>query len=64
MRTAESLPFIADDLLSSFDEERTGRTLSLLRNFGQTSQMIVFTHHTHVAEIARAVAPDGDVIEL
>lgn len=64
MRTAEPLPFIADDLLSSFDDERTACTISLLRAFGQSSQTIVFTHHAHVADIARAVSPDVEILEF
>ena len=64
MRTAEPLPFIADDILSSFDDERTGSTLSLLRDFGRTSQVIVFTHHAHVANIARRVVPECEIISI
>jgi chromosome segregation protein len=64
MRTAEPLPFIADDLLSSFDDERTARTLSLLSEFGQSAQVMVFTHHSHVAEIARTIGADVEVLEL
>lgn len=64
MRTAESLPFIGDDILSSFDDERTGRTLMLLRTFGQTSQVIVFTHHSYVATIARKIVPECEIITM
>ena len=64
-RKAEPLPFIGDDLLASFDEERTARTLDLLAAFGQSRQVILFTHHSHVAQLAQAV-PDHviDVIAL
>jgi uncharacterized protein YhaN len=64
-RTAESMPFIGDDLLTSFDEERTLATLRLLAMAGQKQQIILFTHHRHVVELARSM-PDAaiDVIDL
>lgn len=64
-RTAEALPFIGDDLLASFDEARTASTLSLLASAGQQRQMIIFTHHRHVAEIGQSLPGQGvAVIEL
>ena len=53
LRSSEPLPFIADDLLASFDETRVARALELLAEFAHTRQVILFTHHRHVAEIAR-----------
>jgi uncharacterized protein YhaN len=53
LRSSEPLPFIADDLLASFDEIRVARALELLAEFAHTRQVILFTHHRHVAEIAR-----------
>ena len=64
LRNAEPLPFIADDLLSSFDDERTLRMLDLLSQFGGKTQVIVFTHHAHVAELARRAVPGVDLIVL
>lgn len=64
LRTAEPLPFIADDILTSFDEPRTRHILELLSQFGQRSQVIVFTHHAHVAELAQRYVSQVDVISL
>jgi uncharacterized protein YhaN len=50
---SEALPFIGDDLFMSFDEERTAAGLSALATFGERVQAILFTHHAHVADIAR-----------
>ncbi|MET0878637.1 MAG: AAA family ATPase, partial [Tardiphaga sp.] len=61
-RTHQPLPFIGDDLLTSFDEARTAATLELLAAAGRERQMIVFTHHQHVAELARAVP--GHAVEV
>ncbi len=65
LRVAEPLPFIGDDLLASFDDARTACALGLLAEFGHSRQAIVFTHHRHVAEIAKEL-PNAcvDVIEL
>ncbi len=50
---AEPAPFIGDDLFSTFDEARTGYGLDALAEIGASVQPILFTHHRHVAEIAR-----------
>jgi uncharacterized protein YhaN len=64
-RTAEPMPFIGDDLLASFDEARTQATLKLLTEAGRARQVILFTHHRHVAELARALPGEvADLIEL
>ena len=62
-RAGEPLPFIGDDLLASFDDERTRHTLGLLAEFGQRRQTILFTHHARVAEIAAGL-PAVEVIEM
>jgi chromosome segregation protein len=64
-RAAEPLPFIGDDLLASFDESRTQRTLTLLAEFGRSRQVILFTHHLHVAELAAAAGdPAIEVLRI
>ena len=55
-RAAEPMPFIGDDLLTSFDEARTLATLRLLAAGGAHRQIILFTHHHHVVELARTVS--------
>ncbi len=61
-RAGEPLPFIGDDLLASFDDERARHTLALLAEFGAQRQTILFTHHARVAEIAAGLP--GGVIEV
>jgi uncharacterized protein YhaN len=64
-RTSEPLPFIGDDLLASFDEARTEATLKLLAEAGRARQIILFTHHRHVADLACALPGEPvDLIEL
>ncbi|HSI39583.1 MAG TPA: AAA family ATPase [Xanthobacteraceae bacterium] len=64
-RRATPLPFIADDLFVSFDEARTSAGLSLLAELGELTQVIVFTHHAHVADCAtRALGARAATIVL
>jgi uncharacterized protein YhaN len=53
---AEPLPFIADDLLVHFDDDRGAAALGLLAELGKTTQVMLFTHHLHVREDAEALA--------
>lgn len=64
-RRGEPLPFVGDDLLTSFDEERTGQALEMLAESGNARQTILFTHHRHVADIAsERLGERLDLIEL
>jgi len=61
----EPLPFIGDDLLATFDDQRTARALELLAEFGRQRQAILFTHHRSVVDIAANLhGARIDVIEL
>jgi uncharacterized protein YhaN len=60
---SEPGPFIGDDLFATFDEDRTANGLAALAVIGDRVQPIVFTHHRHVAEIARTRV-DADVLVL
>jgi hypothetical protein len=62
---AEPAPFIGDDLFTSFDDERTLNGLRVLAATGAHLQCILFTHHRHVADLARAeLGTDVDIIVL
>ncbi|HEV7284016.1 MAG TPA: chromosome segregation protein SMC, partial [Kaistia sp.] len=64
-RRATPLPFIADDLFTTFDEARTAAGFELLAELGAVTQVIVFTHHVHVAEHAkRVLGSRAGLIEL
>ncbi|KQP61663.1 YhaN family protein [Methylobacterium sp. Leaf108] len=61
----EPAPFIGDDLFITFDDARTGHGLEALAAVGGTIQPILFTHHAHVADLARARLGDGvDVVTM
>jgi chromosome segregation protein len=52
-RAGEPLPFIGDDLLASFDDARAAQALDLLAASHVDQQVILFTHHAHLAALAR-----------
>jgi uncharacterized protein YhaN len=49
---AEPLPFIVDDILINFDDERSAATLKVLAELSAKTQVILFTHHAHLRELA------------
>ena len=64
--SAEPLPFIGDDLLVHFDDERSTATLDLLVEFGKTTQVLLFTHHRNVCDAATRLVAAGtaSILEL
>ncbi|MEW2352993.1 AAA family ATPase [Spirillospora sp. NPDC029432] len=54
-----ALPIVVDDLLMSFDEERTEAALRVLDSMADRFQVIVFTHHKHVVDGAVEELPAG-----
>jgi uncharacterized protein YhaN len=57
----EPMPVILDDLLVTFDDERASAVLPILRDLGTRGQVLLFTHHRHLVELAKAALPEGAV---
>ena len=55
---AEPLPIVLDDVLANFDPARTRRTLEALGQITDRVQVLLFTCHPHVADLAQEVFPD------
>jgi uncharacterized protein YhaN len=53
----EPLPFIVDDILLNFDDERAGATLEILAELSAQTQVIFFTHHQHLVDLVRDRIP-------
>jgi uncharacterized protein YhaN len=51
------LPVVLDDVLMTSDDRRAAHMLRALAEFAQTGQAIVFTHHGHLVDLARAALP-------
>ncbi|HEY7892571.1 MAG TPA: AAA family ATPase [Solirubrobacteraceae bacterium] len=52
LASRSALPLLLDDILVNSDETRTGSSLPVLAELAARTQVIMFTHHQHVAEIA------------
>ncbi len=48
----EPIPFIVDDILLSFDDERATAALSALAELSRKTQVLFFTHHRHLVELS------------
>lgn len=58
-KKAPALPFIADDLLQTFDDYgRTANALAALADVSRHAQVIVLSHHRQIAEIAKGLPAD------
>ncbi len=57
------LPFLADDLFVNFDDERAEAGFRVLAALAQKTQVLFFTHHPHLAAIARSVVGDNTYSE-
>jgi uncharacterized protein YhaN len=57
----EPMPFIVDDILIKFDNSRAAATLQALAEISARTQVIFFTHHRHLVEMA-ATHVDGAVL--
>ena len=49
----EPIPLIVDDILMNFDDARSVATLQVLAELSQRTQVIFFTHHQHLVDLAR-----------
>lgn len=58
------LPVILDDVLMTSDEDRSGVMLEALADFARDSQVIVFTHHRHIADIAIKHVPHEVLVRV
>jgi uncharacterized protein YhaN len=50
---AEPMPFIADDLFINFDDKRAAAGFRVLNELGKKTQVLFFTHHEHLLDVAR-----------
>jgi uncharacterized protein YhaN len=48
----ELMPLILDDVLIHFDDDRARAALSVLGSFSETTQVLFFTHHRRLCELA------------
>lgn len=50
---ADALPFVTDDLFINFDDDRSAAGFEVLGQLAEKTQVLFFTHHQHLVDIAR-----------
>lgn len=58
----EPVPFIVDDILINFDDDRSKATLQVLAELSNKTQVIFFTHHIHLVELAQQLDSDQIIV--
>jgi uncharacterized protein YhaN len=58
---AAPMPLVLDDVLIHFDDERSSAALSVLADVAKTVQILFFTHHARLVDLARAAIPPNEL---
>lgn len=54
------MPVVLDDVLVHLDDARSLQALRVLADLGQRTQVVLFTHHAKVVELARQALAEDD----
>ncbi|MCI5123318.1 MAG: hypothetical protein D3925_02275, partial [Candidatus Electrothrix sp. AR5] len=57
----EPMPFVVDDILIGFDDKRTCVCLEVLAGLASSTQVLLFTHHRRVIELARQLSANAGI---
>lgn len=58
---ARPMPLVLDDVFVHFDDERSRAALGVLAEVASSMQVLFFTHHARLVELARAAVPSGEL---
>ncbi len=58
VRAAPPLPFVCDDILQTFDDERAMAAMRALVQLSESVQVILLSHHRHLAVLGQRLAPE------
>lgn len=58
------VPFVADDIMEPFDDDRSEEAFGLLAKMAEVGQVIYLTHHQHLCAIAQKVCTNVRVHRL
>ncbi len=53
------IPFVVDDILIKFDDDRAVAALEALHELASHTQVVMFTHHQHLLDLATKRLPAG-----
>jgi uncharacterized protein YhaN len=56
--TAPPLPFVCDDILQTFDDDRATAAMQALVLLSESVQVILLSHHRHLAALSQRLAPE------
>ena len=59
LKQREAIPLVIDDLLVQFDDARASATLPVLAGLSRQTQVLFFTHHEHLCELAASTLQPG-----
>ncbi len=57
---SKPIPLVIDDCLIQLDDDRASAALQAFSDLSETTQVILFTHHQHVVDLARNQLRQGD----
>jgi uncharacterized protein YhaN len=60
----QPVPFIADDIMETFDDLRAEETLRVFEGMARRGQVIYLTHHEHLRRMAEVTVPGVRIHEL
>lgn len=63
-RTRKAVPFIADDIMETFDDFRAEEAFRLFMDMAGVGQVIYLTHHAHLCAIAQRICPSVTIHNL
>lgn len=58
------VPFLADDIMETFDDFRAEEAFRLFAGMAKVGQVVYFTHHQHLCDLARKLCPSVTIHEL
>lgn len=61
LQNHEPIPFIVDDILIQFDDDRSVAAIKALAGLSESTQVILFSHHDHLVRLAET-SLDSDVL--
>jgi uncharacterized protein YhaN len=64
VQRAEPLPMVLDDVLVHFDDERARAALRVLVEVAEKTQVLFFTHHRRIEELAADAIPEAQLTRL
>ena len=58
----DPIPFVVDDILVNLDNKRALAALNALAELSKRTQVLLFTHHEHLVELARQGLIEGETL--